>query len=143
MKPAKFAPITAALLARKGEARPWTHDESGSEQPSESTVDFFTHHSPLFGQAVEGQANDPAPSPPPPIALAFPQTRGGIRKLTLRLSQSDYERLVLIAAKRDVTRQSLLRQIMEQFLANAAAEYGAECGCIAGTCKGHDQSNIS
>ncbi|HKD49034.1 MAG TPA: hypothetical protein VKB67_15210 [Rhizomicrobium sp.] len=143
MKPAKFAPITAALLARKGEARPWTHGESGSEETPESALEFFTRHSSLFDQAVKEQADHPAPSPPPPLALAFPRTQGAIRKLTLRLSQSDYERLALIAAKRDVTRQKLLHQMLDQFLANAAEEFGAECGCISGTCKVHVQPNIS
>jgi hypothetical protein len=135
MKQEKFAPITAALLARKGEARPWAHADSMSGRSPEPVIGFFSRRPPVFGQAVKEQANDPAPSPP---ALAFPQCQDGIRKLTLRVSQVDYERLGLVAAKRDISRQRLLHQMLDQFLANAADEYGATCGCIGGTCQRHD-----
>src|SRR5215469_15549986 len=134
MKQAKFAPITAALLARKGEARPWAHADSSGKQPPEPVVGFFSRRPAMYGQTMK-EANDPVPSPP--AALAFPQGPDGIRKLTLRVSPTDYERLGLVAAKRDITRQRLLHQMLDQFLANAAEEYGAGCGCIGGTCQRH------
>ena len=134
MKQGKFAPITGALLARKGEARPWAHADSTNGHSPEPVVGFFSRPSPMFGQAVNEQANDPAPSP----ALAFPQSQDGIRKLTLRVSQVDYECLGLVAAKRDITRQRLLHQMLDQFIASAVDEYGAACGCIGGTCQRHD-----
>lgn len=134
MKQGKFAPITASLLARKGEARPWAHADSSDEQAPEPVIGFFSRRSAMFGQAAKEQANDPVPPP----ALAFPQSPDGIRKLTLRVSQVDYECLGLVAAKRDITRQRLLHQMLDQFLADAVDEYGAQCGCIGGACQRHD-----
>jgi len=132
MRQGKFAPITAALLARKGEARPWGYD--GAEARPEPHAGFFSTPGAVCEPAHEVHANDAAP---PPVAMAFPQTGDGIRRLTLRVSQTDYERLGLIAAKRDVTRQRLLHQMLHDFLGNAAHEYGAQCGCIGGTCQRH------
>jgi hypothetical protein len=133
MSQGKFAPVTAALLARKGEARPWNYD--GTEMAPEANTSFFP--SPAVGRAPlqEDHANDAMPHP---IALPFPQTGDGTRRLTLKVSQSDYERLALIAAKRDVTRQRLLQQMLHDFLAGAAEEYGAQCGCIGSSCHRHD-----
>jgi len=130
MRQAKFAPITAALLARKGEARPWGYD--GAEIAAEPHEEFFTPRP--VAPLREEHANDASPAP---LAFALPQTGDGMRRVTLRMSQIDYERLGLIAAKRDITRQRLLHQMLHDFLASAAHEYGAQCGCIGGTCQRH------
>lgn len=130
MSQGKFAPITAALLARKGEARPWGYD--GVEAAPEPHAGYFSPQKPAPDPVREVHANDALP---PPTAFAFPQTGDGVRRLTLRVSQTDYERLGLIAAKRDVTRQRLLHQMLHDFLAGAAHEYGAQCGCIGGSCQ--------
>jgi hypothetical protein len=132
MRQGKFAPITAALLARKGEARPWGYE--GGETGPAPNAGFFSSQTaavPLH----EDHANDASPSP---VAFAFPQTSDGMRRLTLRVSQRDYERLGLIAAKRDLTRQRLLHQMLDDFLAEAAHEYGVQCGCIGGSCQRKD-----
>jgi hypothetical protein len=130
MRQGKFAPITAALLARKGEAQPWGYD--GAEIAAEPHDGFFSPRAPAPSPLREEHANDAAPAP-----LSFPQAGDGIRRITLRLSQTDYERLGLIAAKRDITRQRLLHQMLHDFLASAAHEYGAQCGCIGGFCRRH------
>ena len=132
MRQGKFAPITAALLARKGEARPWGYD--GAEGTPQPNAGFFSPHATAPSPAHEEHANDASP---PPVAIAFSQTGDGIRRLTLRVSQADYERLGLIAAKRDLTRQRLLHRMLDDFLAGAAHEYGAQCSCIGGTCRHH------
>ena len=132
MRQGKFAPITAALLARKGEARPWGYD--GAEGTPQPNAGFFSPHATAPSPAHEEHANDASP---PPVAIAFSQTGDGMRRLTLRVSQADYERLGLIAAKRDLTRQRLLHRMLEDFLAGAAHEYGAQCGCIGGACRHH------
>lgn len=133
MRQGKFAPITAALLARKGEARPWGYD--GADSAPEPHAGFFTPHVPVAASPVhEEHAND---AMPPPVALALAQTGDGMRRLTLRVSQMDYERLGLIATKRDITRQRLLHQMLHDFLGNAAHEYGGQCGCIGGSCQRH------
>ena len=133
MRQAKFAPVTAALLARKGEARPWGYD--GAETDAEPHDGFFSPHASAPSSLREDHANDASPAPLP---FSFPQTGDGMRRVTLRMTQTDYERLGLIAAKRDITRQRLLHQMLHDFLASAAHEYGAQCGCIGGSCQRHD-----
>lgn len=124
----KFASITAGLLARKGEARPWAHAQAQSLE-TETVAELRRS----FAPAVHGP-RDIAPlktveSSGPPAALE------GSRKLTLRLSEADYECLGLIAAKRDVTRQTLVREILDRFLAEAAEEHRGRCGCIGSGCR--------
>ena len=128
MSQRKFAPVTATLLARKGEARPWNHDAA------ETKGGFFSPHVASPTPSHDNHANDASP----PVSLALPQSGDGARRLALKVSQADYERLGLIAAKRDITRQRLLHQVLDDFLAGAAHEYGAQCGCIGGSCRRHD-----
>jgi hypothetical protein len=59
------------------------------------------------------------------------------KRLTLRLTPSEYERLGIIGVKRDMTRQQLLRHAIDCYLAAAKAEYQSACGCLAGDgCRG-------
>lgn len=136
MKSAKFAPITSALLARKGEARPWANSGPGNDQMPETMIGFFPHTTAALGQAVKDQANDVSPFRLPPTGAQ--RAQNGIRKVTLRLPQADYEKLCLIAAKRDITRQRLLQQMLGRLLAEAAEEYGTGCGCIGATFRQND-----
>jgi hypothetical protein len=133
MSRAKFASVTAGLLARKGEARPWTpvdaqtksydwrseiHD--AAQQPAverprtemhvEARVDTRpeTHHH-LYGHA---------------------HVHDGDKRYAIRMSPKEYERLGIIAVKRSVTRQYLMREMIEQFLQSAASEYCAGCTCL-------------
>jgi hypothetical protein len=137
MRQGRFAPITAALLARKGEARPWGYD--AAEVQLEPQAGFFSPRPAMAKPIADDHANDAVP----PVALALPQSGDGIRRLTLRLSRADYERLSLIAAKRDLTRQRLLQQMLHDFLAQAANEYGPQCGCIGGVCQRNDQAGCT
>jgi len=98
MKKAKFAPVTAALLARKGETHSWNDGNAHAEAALE-TVDSLSRS---LGRAAKNVANDK--SAVPPFTIGASPTR--LRNVTIRLSQSDYEHLNrLIAAKRDTTRQ--------------------------------------
>ena len=106
MSSGKFASITAGLLARKGEARPWpalTAEEAPAPLPWRPAI---------------------AAPPPPP-------TEGKDKSCALRMSAHDYERLGILAVKAGVTRQQLLKQALAEFLAARAAEYG--CACL-GAC---------
>ena len=104
MSHGKYAHITADLLARKGEARPWPALTAAEEMPE---------HRPWR----------PAIAPPPPEIKE--------RNCAIRMSAHDYERLGILAVKADVTRQQLLKQALEEFLASRAAQYG--CACL-GAC---------
>lgn len=127
MKAGKFASVTSALLARKGEARPWTNGGVDNGPARETAIGFFPQTA-LFGQGMKDQANDASPFP----SIGIQQAENKIRKLALRISQADYERLGLIAVKRDTTRQRLVQQIMSRFLGEATQEFGAGCACIGG-----------
>jgi hypothetical protein len=106
MSNGKYAHITAELLARKGEARPW---------PALTAAEEVPEHRP-WRPAV-------APPPPPPEIKE--------RNCAVRMSAHDYERLGILAVKADVTRQQLLKQALEEFLASRAIQYG--CACL-GAC---------
>jgi hypothetical protein len=107
MSSAKFASITASLLARKGEARPWTQ-EAGITVP----------------QAWRSDARPAIAVPPPP-----PPAKD--RSCSVRMSARDYERLGIVAVKSGSTRQQLLKDALAQFLASKAQDYG--CACL-GAC---------
>ena len=112
MSSAKFASITSSLLARKGEARPWS-------QSLEIEV-------PQIPAAWRSEAAVP---PPPPPAKD--------RSCSLRMSAHDYERLGILAVKGGVRRQDLLKLALAQFLNSKAREYG--CACL-GACNNNCES---
>jgi hypothetical protein len=106
MSGGKFASITAGLLARKGEARPWP--ALTAEEPP----------APLAWR--------PVPAAPPP-----PATEVKDKSCALRMSVHDHERLGILAVKAGVTRQQLLKQALAEYLEGRAAQYG--CACL-GVC---------
>jgi hypothetical protein len=106
MSTAKFASITAGLLARKGEAQPWAQEPG--KMPLAWRSDIRTALA--------------APPPPPPAKD---------RSCSVRMSAHDYERLGILAVKSEVTRQQLLKDALAQFLAGKAKDYG--CACL-GAC---------
>lgn len=59
-----------------------------------------------------------------------------VRRCTIRLSECEYQRLGIVAVKKDVTRQQILRLAVEEYLAATGYEYGRDCGCLGGrTCR--------
>ena len=108
---AKFASITASLLARKGEAQPWAQESVVSME--KTPLVFRPEPVPL---AV-------TPPPPPP---------GKDRSCSLRMSAQDYERLGILAVKTGSTRQQLLKQALNDLLAAKARTLS--CACL-GTCE--------
>jgi hypothetical protein len=158
----RYAPITSSLLVRKGEARPW--QMPGSEVADfahvpENIVPTKAEH--RFTEEELQSAADyqnwrrtleaaPEPAPPPvPERRSTPLRREHqplplhsdgdehSKRLTLRLTPSEYERLGIIGVKRDMTRQQLLRHAIDCYLAQAKAEYQAACGCLSGEgCRG-------
>ena len=116
MSQGKFASITSSLLARKGEAAPW-HE---------------TGRIPLAWRS-DGVptmvATSKIPPPPPPSPRAM-------KRCTVRLSQDDYERLGLMAVKKDITRQQLLQAALTEVLAGMAKDFTQSCACIGKACAG-------
>ncbi len=108
---AKFASITPDLVVRKGEARPWPQHDSPIHPLARDDED------PL-------EADEIAPEPHASV--------DGIRRCTLKLSPCEYERLGIIAVKRNTSRQQILRLAVEEYLAAIEHEYGKSCGCLGG-----------
>ena len=124
----KFASVTAGLLARKGEAQPWTQGaaQGTAQAPVQERMPLVwrsegrseIHAAPAFAEASAGK-----PPPPPPVKD---------RSCAVRMSPHDYERLGILAVKTGTTRQALLKQALAQFLAAKAEDYG--CACL-GACE--------
>ena len=117
MSSAKFASITASLLARKGEAQPW-NNLGNSLRNSMGTQE--AEKVPLAWRAPLAVA---APPPSPPAKD---------KSCAVRMSAHDYERLGILAVKSGVSRQQLLKDALAQFLAGKARDYG--CACL-GACE--------
>ncbi len=105
----KFASITAGLLARKGEARPWSYDTDNPPLPARP---------PLVWQPEPVTQLSSAPPPPPP---------GKDRSCAVRMSAEDFERLGILAVKRGVTRQQLMKDALAQMLASQAKIFACAC----------------
>lgn len=113
---ARFAAITAGLLARKGEAQPWAQ-QMAQEMPDREKPPLFLRPEPAARPAV-------TPPPPPPP--------GKDRSCSLRMSAQDYERLGILAVKTGSTRQQLLKQALNDLLAAKARTLS--CACL-GACE--------
>ena len=109
MSSAKFASITAGLLARKGEAQAW--NQLGRVEPEQ--------RAPLW----RGPLPEAATPPPPPPAKE--------KSCSVRMSVHDFERLGILAVKTGTTRQQLLKEALAQFLDAKAKDFG--CACL-GAC---------
>jgi len=129
MSSAKYASITAGLLARKGEAQPWNHTGTSAGVPaavpeSESISLPWRTYTPEMGASQMGA---------PELAAAPPPARE--KSCALRMSAHDYERLGILAVKSDSSRQQLLKDALAQFLAAKARDYGCAClGNPVGAC---------
>jgi len=108
MSSPRFAPITASLLARKGEAQPW-------KQVGKAPVEKV---STIPWEPYTPEAEVISPGPPPP---------GKDRACSIRMSAHDFERLGILAVKKDTTRQQLLKEALAEFLAAKAQDYGCPC----------------
>ena len=111
---ARFASITAGLLARKGEAQPWMQDTE------KAPLAFRAEPVPL----VVAPSPQKASSPPPPP--------GKERSCSVRMSPEDYERLGILAVKLNTSRQQLLKQALGDLL--AAKAKALSCACL-GSCE--------
>ena len=106
MSSPRFAPITAGLLARKGEAQPW---KQVGKVPVEAV------------EAVEKVASIPWQPYTPPVVTG-PHPPGKDRTCSIRISAHDFERLGILAVKKDTTRQQLLKEALTEFLAAKAQD---------------------
>jgi predicted transcriptional regulator len=130
MSGAKFASITAGLLARKGEAMPWGQ---GAAQENEKPMPAWRPPAP---PPLVVTPRAPVATLPP--AMSLPPKE---KSCSIRMSVHDYERLGIIAVKTGTSRPQLLKDALAGFLALQARQHGclclkagaeacaADCGC--------------
>jgi hypothetical protein len=106
MSSVRFAAITSGLLARKGEAQPWSQAAGRAEAENVASIPWRPYA--------------------PPVVEAEKE-----KNCSIRMSVHDYERLGILAVKKDTTRQQLLKEALAEFLAAKAQDYG--CACL-GAC---------
>lgn len=112
----RFAAVTADLLARKGEAMPWTN----------IGPDMDVYRTDARPPVVR------APAPPPPPARTAKD-----RACAVRMTAQDHERLGILAVKLGSTRQQLLKLALAQFLERQAQAHACTClgrGDMEGCC---------
>jgi hypothetical protein len=134
----RFASITASLLARKGEARPWD-----AVLASEPVVPRDLQYRPITTTpppvAIPDRdhrvsqpptpnvsRSEPAVTPPPPSVIADKD-----RSCAVRMSAHDYERLGILAVKLSTTRQQLMKGALADML--VAKGQALACACL-GAC---------
>jgi hypothetical protein len=154
----RYAPITSGLLVRKGEAKPWKmpgHEEFAhvpdnmvpvkaehefTEEELQSATDYQNWKRGRDAEVAASPSPERRSAPVRREHQPLPLHNDGddhSKRLTLRLTPSEYERLGIIGVKRDMTRQQLLRHAIDCYLAQAKAEYQASCGCLSGEgCRG-------
>jgi predicted transcriptional regulator len=129
----RFASITPDILARKGEARPWTIVPPAADQanpaPRPPLHPDISEVPPILPPIVTPAI--PRPVPQPAMAGGAPPLVPAVRKCTIRMSAHDFERLGIIAVKDDTTRQHLLQQALADLLAAKERQYRAACRCMA------------
>jgi hypothetical protein len=117
----RFASITSDLLARKGDAKPWLPPTAPRQ-----TV--------RIEPAMEALELESAPCP----AASEPHDDALTKRYALKLAPSEFERLGIIAAKQNISRQQILRHAVQDYLTRIEAQYGAQCACLAGQPCRHD-----
>ena len=134
----RFAPITSSLLERKGQARPLDirgarafEFSRGAETFSEPAL-LEREDEERIQVEYEKWMREQAIAAVPHGHHADDQPR----RCTIRLSHAEYERLGIVAVKREITRQQALRQAVERYLAAAKRQYKAQCSCLGGACNG-------
>lgn len=125
MSYARFAPITASLLARKGGAMP-------SAMVPQAIV-------PPFAPAAVEHAPRPLASAAPPMAEndhdAQPHDPSRPKKLFLALSHREHERLAIAAVKTGLSRHQLVRDALDAYFEQLSRDMREGCACMSGAAK--------
>lgn len=100
----RFAAITGDIMVRKGDASPWGE----------------TRNKPVLAWQ------------PPVVVETQDSKQPQQRKISVRMSQNDYERLGILAVKEGKSRQRLLQEAVERLFTGMSAEFGSSCRCLGG-----------
>lgn len=154
----RFAPITSSLLVRKGEAKPWHMPTSdlgefldfapAPQKFAEAPEDDYrlapdyqrweNETKPVFEAKPAFEAKSVFETRPPGVHAEHVVADDHGKRCSIKLSHEEYERLGIIAVKKDLSRQQVLRQAIDNYLEAASKEFRSQCGCLGGTggCRG-------
>ena len=118
MSQARFAPITASLLARKGNAMP------SSMMPAAIM--------PPFVPAVVESAPQARPQPEADHDAQLPHDPTRPKKLFIALSHREHERLAIAAVKTGLDRHQLVRDALEAYFEQLSRDMQEGCACMSG-----------
>ncbi len=127
MSYAKFAPMTANLLARKGEAVPSLETKRPmawmSELPTQRGPDCDRRASIGIGLETTPHEDTVVIAKPAPIVRKS-------RRIVVSLDPCEFERLGIAAAKKGIDRHELVRETMNRYLLRLAAQLNHRCVCL-------------
>ena len=132
MSYAKFAPITASLLARKGEAAPsfgtkrpvaWTSELPALREPVRDIPPSFVTGTEFAHVESAPVQHDVAA----PKSVSAPEKP---RRVVVSMSPCEFERLGIAAVKKGVSRHDLVRDTVNAYLAQLASELNHSCACL-------------
>ncbi len=125
----KFSSITAALLARKGEAVPSV--VAGQIGPKGiEPVSRKSFVQPLKRPKTQARTEHNAAAPHRARRATPGVVAGTKRRIMLTLTNEEFERVGVAAVKRNVTRQQLARDALFAYLSAMAVEF-EDCACLA------------
>jgi hypothetical protein len=125
MSHARFAPVTASLLARKGNAMPSA---------------MMPHHpAPALVENVRPLSHAPAmaSAPTAPAMEAdhdghLPHDPSRPKKLFISLSHREHERLAIAAVKTGLDRHQLVRDALDAYFEQLSRDMREGCACMSG-----------
>jgi hypothetical protein len=132
MSHARFAPMTASLLARKGGAVPSTIAPRYAAAPALS--EMVRPPQPAAAVVTEAamapQDNDHDTN--------LPHDPSRPKKLFIALSHREHERLAIAAVKTGLDRHQLVRDALEAYFEQLSRDMREGCACMSGakTCSG-------
>jgi hypothetical protein len=118
----RFAAMTGQLLARKGEARPVDSPTSGLAIERREVVRNLD--STTFGWRAHKVSEHSR------FSAASPSQRKR-HAISLSVTDGEFEKLGLVAVKKRMNRQQLLRLAVDHYLRELDQEYRSECRCIS------------
>lgn len=120
MSHARFAPITAGLLARKGNALP---SAMASHHPAPV---FVETPRPVAQPSVASAQDNHDQDTHPPHDPTRP------KKLFISLSHREHERLAIAAVKTGLDRHQLVRDALEAYFEQLSRDMREGCACMSG-----------
>jgi hypothetical protein len=117
---AKFATMTASLLARKGDAAP--------------SVVVPVMAPPRPALVPRDDRSAPPDLPPFVFEPRQPDNAEKLRRVMVFISQEELERLGIAAIKKGISRHDIVRGALDDYFRKLSAEFPRPCACVEGGC---------